>query len=389
MAKQLADFIFDNIEKDEFFQSQYKKLILNYANSIFLDVQIEYSDEYRSLLRYADMMSLSEKEIYQNISQQIAILLSSLFPNNKEIEIFKRNIYKNVSNFASANMLENISKPIEQLDVLRSIEIELHRISNNIPDTNNQYFDSQRKVLNSINDNQYYSFSAPTSMGKTFIITNYILNKLKLGCNENFVIVVPTRALLSEIANKIINDFADVLGLGKHKVVTNIASITNNENFVAVLTPERLYYSMLKQPDIKYNYVFIDEAHKISDRDKRSIVYYKILDMLKTISNVHIYFSSPVIPNPDVYLELTNYFSQSNNQAMGQTFEFSPVIQNKIYLNFTSKSYSIVNNFTHKLVSCGLIPNNITDKMSALTTIGGNKCNLIYVSSAKKAIDYE
>lgn len=38
-------------------------------------------------------------------------------------------------------------------------------------------------------------------------------------------------------------------------------------------------------------HLFIDEAHKISDKDKRSIIYYKILDMLKERPFVHIYFS--------------------------------------------------------------------------------------------------
>ncbi|MDE7216221.1 MAG: hypothetical protein K2O08_05385, partial [Clostridia bacterium] len=185
-----------------------------------------------------------------------------------------------------------------------------------------------------------------------------------------------------------IKQFSDILGVGKHKVVTAIASLQNDENFIAVLTPERLYYALLKQPSIEYNYIFIDEAHKISDKDKRSIIYYKILDMLKVCKDTHIYFSSPVIPNPDVYLELTNYYSLSDNYANGQAFEFSPVIQNKVCIDFASRKYNIINNLTKSVVDCGNLPNNVQDKMSALTLIGNGKRNLIYVSSANKAINY-
>lgn len=384
----LSYYLLDDIDGDAFLQQKYKELLISYSNSLFNVNNAEYNDEYRMLLRYADILSLSDKERHQNIAQQIVILLASLFPNESEIGFFKRNIYANVSNFASANLVSNDVEQFKGSDVLRDIEIQAHKIGNNIPDTNKQFFDTQRKALSGIEANQFYSFSAPTSMGKTFVITNYIRNKIKNGSKENFVIIVPTRALLSEIANKMINEFSDILGVGKHKIITAIASLQNDENFIAVLTPERLYYALLKQPTIKYDYVFIDEAHKISDKDKRSVIYYKILDMLKVRENVHIYFSSPVIPNPDVYLELTNYYSLSDNHANGQAFEFSPVIQNKICIDFSTRGVSIVNNLSNENVYCGNLPSDITDKMSALLFVGKNKRNLIYVSSARKAINY-
>lgn len=384
----LSYYLFDNMENDEFLQRKYKELLITYSKSLFSEHSEKYTDEYRKLLRYAELLSLSEKEKHQNIAQQIVILLDSLFPDEKEIGFFKLNIYSNVSNFASANMINQGDGQFNSVDILRNIEVEAHKIANNIPDTDKQFFDTQRIALNGIESNRFYSFSAPTSMGKTFVITNFIRSKIKNGSKENFVIIVPTRALLSEIANKMINEFSDILGVGKHKVITAMASLQNNENFIAVLTPERLYYALLKQPFIKYKYIFIDEAHKISDKDKRSIVYYKLLDMLKSHEDINIYFSSPVIPNPDIYLELTNYYSLSNNHANGQSFEFSPVVQNKICIDIVNKRYSIINNLSKENVDCGDLPMNITDKMSALIAIGKNKRNLVYVSSANKAINY-
>ena len=96
--------------------------------------------------------------------------------------------------------------------------------------------------------------------------------------------------MLSEIANKLINELKDYLGANCHKVITTMTAVQQDEKFIAVLTPERLYHSLLKQPEIEFKYLFIDEAHKISDKDKRSIIYYKILDMLKERPFVHIYF---------------------------------------------------------------------------------------------------
>ena len=78
------------------------------------------------------------------MAQQIVILLASLFPKEEEIEFFKRNIYTNVSNFASANILS--AEPEQYFDILRDIEVEAHKIGNNIPNTNKQFFDTQRTV---------------------------------------------------------------------------------------------------------------------------------------------------------------------------------------------------------------------------------------------------
>lgn len=389
MDNILSSFLFSNITEDKALQDNFQMLLYDYANSLFGKSKTEFNNNYKLLLNYADLLSLSDNQGLQNLSQQIVILISQLFANNDEVNLVKESVYKNVSNFASLGLITEKQEHFKgTYEFLRELEVESHRIDNQIPDSEGSFFDTQKKLLKSLKTNQYYSFSAPTSMGKTFLIKSFIRNKIKSGSNDNFVIVVPTRALLSEIANNIIVDFKDYLGVGCHKVITNTASVKHNEKFIAVLTPERLYYSLLRQPDITFNYVFIDEAHKISDKDKRSVTYYKILEMLKGCSDTYIYFSSPVIPNPDIYLELTDFYTQTNNYAQGQAFSFSPVTQNKIYLNFQDRSYSIINNLTKSFVHCGYFDNCFNDRLHSLLYLGTGKCNLVYVSSANKAIEY-
>lgn len=387
MTNTLADLILKDIDKDSYLQSQYERLLVEYTRSLFGLLDTTFDDGYRTLLCYADLLSISELEAHNNLAQQIVILLSQLFPNEEDIMIYKETVYQNVSNFASLEYVRERSGIITQQDFLHEIGAYTHQIINRIPDSNKAFFDTQRLALKDISTSQYYSFSAPTSMGKTFVIINYIKSKLKENAAENFVILVPTRALLSEIANKLINELKEYLGIERHKVITTMASVRQNEKYIAVLTPERLYYSLLKQPEMVFKYLFIDEAHKISDKDKRSIIYYKILDMLKERLDVHVYFSSPVIPNPDVYLELTNFYNQDDNRVSGRSFQFSPVIQNKIYLDLTSGITYVVNNLSNRLISCGALCSDISDKLKVVTGLSG-KCNLIYVSSANKAVTY-
>lgn len=387
MVKNLADFLLKDIAEDAKLKQNFAYLLTTYLNYLTGHGEIQYDDKFQLLLQYADLLSLSNIEQHQNIAQQIVILLSLLFPQKNIVNIVKENIYKNVSNFASIDLLLKNNKLAKiNNEFMHNVMYTMHRIENNIPDSDKSFFDAQKTILSSLETNQYYSFSAPTSMGKTFVSLSFIRNMLKQNSCDNFAIIVPTRALLSEIANKIINDFKDYLGNNRHKVVTTTAVVQEGEKFIAVLTPERLYYSLLKKPEVQFKYIFIDEAHKISGNDKRSIIYYKILDMFKTDNNIHIYFSSPIIPNPDIYLELTNFYSNSNSS--GKAFVFSPVIQNKIYLNFLEQKIQIYNNITNEVLNGTSFPHNITDKMQALLFFGKNKCNLIYVSSANKAIKY-
>ena len=386
MANNFASFLYKNILQEQSFQELFNKLLLNYTIKLINKNTDEYDTKYNKLLRYADILSLSEFEEHQNIAQQIVIILSQIFPNEEIVKIFKENVYKNVSNFASIELLRSKNELSNTDDnFLSDLVFNTHKIQNTIPNSNKSFFDTQITVFKSIENSQYYSFSAPTSMGKTFVITKFILKKLQSNTPDNFVILVPTRALISEIATKMIREFKNFIGTDKHRVVTTLASITNNEKYIAILTPERLYYSMLENPDLKFQFLFIDEAHKISSKDKRSIIYYKILDMLKGSNDVRIYFSSPVIPNPDIYLELTNYFSDSISS--GHSFKFSPVTQNKIYVDLIHKSISIYNSVLNKFQKNDFIKINYKSRIDILLNLGREKCNLIYVSSTAKAIN--
>lgn len=389
MADKLSNFLLKDITSDPMLLEGYSTLLYDYSQFLIGHPVPSYSESYQRLLLYSDLLSLSEDESHHNLSQQIVILMSILFPDNSDVTMHKESVYKNVSNYASLAYLEKHHKLVgPEGDFLRELTFHAHRIENRIPYSNASFFDSQMALLEELGANKYYSFSAPTSMGKTFVLLSFIKSQIRNGTNENFAIVVPTRALLSEIANKIIVEFADVLGDGCHKVITTTAAVQNGEKFIAVLTPERLYYALLKQPDLLFSYIFIDEAHKITDKDKRSIIYYKILDMLRGKPGAHIYFSSPVIPNPDVFLELTNFYQQDDQVASGRVFKFSPVIQNKVYIDFVNNELSLINSITNDHISCGVLPSNCSSKMDAITFFGKEKCNLIYVSSANKAIDY-
>lgn len=78
-----------------------------------------------------------------------------------------------------------------------------------------------------------------------------------------------------------------------------------DHNFVFVLTPERLLYLLNDKPDFVLDYLFIDEAHKMTGRNSRAPFYYSVVDELsRRTAKPKFIFASPNIPNPQEYLSL-------------------------------------------------------------------------------------
>ena len=68
MADRLVNLILKNIDKDKLLQVQYERLLVEYTRSLFSVTDSVFDDGYRSLLRYADLLSISELEIHNNLA---------------------------------------------------------------------------------------------------------------------------------------------------------------------------------------------------------------------------------------------------------------------------------------------------------------------------------
>lgn len=105
-------------------------------------------------------------------------------------------------------------------------------------------------------------------MGKSFIMRMFIKDEILHGAKKNYALIVPTKALINEVRSKIINDLEDNLKRCNYRVVTAASDIAleENHNFIFVLTPERLLYLLISNPSLEVDYLFVDEAHKLSGK---------------------------------------------------------------------------------------------------------------------------
>jgi reverse gyrase len=91
----------------------------------------------------------------------------------------------------------------------------------------------QATIQNQIQERKFLSFSAPTSTGKS-----HILRELILKVTDDIVIVLPSRALISEYlitVRKIVKDYKDILVL---QFIDDINRSKTNRR-VYIITPER------------------------------------------------------------------------------------------------------------------------------------------------------
>ena len=389
MSTMLGDSIFKDIESNEYLQEIFNAILYNYSLDLFNiknkeRVQFNLTDA----LRFADLLSKStdpqKGEQHKVWAQEMVALLSTLFPENDSVEFVMGSVLTNICNYRGLALHQNSYIPGNTFEEAYE---EYKKSILKIPyQSDGYFFKSQRTVFDSLNKSRF-SYSGPTSMGKSFVMRVFIKEQIANGEQKNFAVVVPTKALINEVSSRIITDLKEMLAERNYRVVTagGALSLQQNHNFVLVLTPERLLYLLLERPDFKLDYLFIDEAHKISSKDSRSPFYYKICDLLSKRENKpHFIFSSPNIPNPDVYLRLTDGIYDAGERM---TTSYSPVSQMKYIIDLVQREVKLHNDYSKEFIDIAKLKENVS-LTQMIKAAGKQSQNIVYCSATSKAIEY-
>lgn len=117
----------------------------------------------------------------------------------------------------------------------------------------------QKNVLDAFHNNteNKYILSAPTSFGKTYIVYN-IITKMKYS---NIVLLFPTISLLSENFENILQNS----NYNEYKLHTLSEDATLEDKNIWIFTPERFLSFIDKNPNMHFDFIFIDEIYKIDN----------------------------------------------------------------------------------------------------------------------------
>ncbi len=390
--KTLGDWIFDDIEENSYLRKLYNELIIQYTNKLQGYLYSLEERKIKHLLRFADVLSKSDNSVkgsfHKNIAQNIVCILEKIYPESVYNKLYMGSVLSNVNNYVGLSGRCSNYKNVDVIEgLVETIVKEAHRIPEECG--TNMFFDaSQCIAFDNIKNENYYSFSAPTSMGKTFLIKVFIKTLIVQKIRNNYVIVVPSKALINEVKSEIINEMGSILEEEKYKVITTPSAIVsdNSYRYIMIYTQERLSYQIKLYENMKIDYVFIDEAQKISEVGMRSAYFYKIINYLVKVNNeTKIYFLCPYIPNPQIYLDLVPNIEKKEKKY--DIFEFSPVNQNKSIVDISSHTMDVYSDLTKEFIT---LQNKSLDSslVHYIYRIGKEYSNIVFCDSKKDVENY-
>ena len=343
------------------FKEAYTKLLL--------DQELEEVEK-RNLLMSAIAFSNYGDINLQKLGYKIFVSYSNKFSD-----------YKPLYDFSINKGYIPISKFIEQ-KLLSKHNFEDHfwglffsSFQDNFKERNYYISNGQKKLIEFSNENENnFVLVAPTSYGKSEIIVNRVLNNL----DKKVCVVVPSKALLAQTKKRLLNNTNDN---NLQRIITHPEMYKGTENnFVAVLTQERLLRMLQKNPALKMDLVLVDEAHNLfgdKKNDGRSTLLAQTIIILKSRNEGVVFnFFSPFISNPEnLRVKQSNYSLSSQ-----KTDEF--IKSEKYYVcdvYSTSGELKIYEQFSNSFINTSI---NYTSHIDLLNAEKAAK-NIIYLNRPK------
>lgn len=174
------------------------------------------------------------------------------------------------------------------------------------------YTPIQANIVEGIESNSCFSFSAPTSTGKSYVFRNIIYKS-----QNDIVIVVPSRALINEY-------FCTLCDLIKEKDV-NILTFVDKINLkrakrsIFIVTPERCKELFRQKDDFEVQIFLFDEAQLSNEESSRGLFFDSIIRRAqKAYPNAKFIFAHPFVKNPDAQIKKNHFAYESSDSICYQ-----------------------------------------------------------------------
>lgn len=389
----LSDKIYNNNEFIKVYTQFCKDVTLislNQKSKMSIDMA-----EIKKMIETAAIFSLATDK-YKEIALKI---LNGLLICNVSEEFITpvKLILSRLGNFPTANLLKGYIdfKKIETLSLLDfNLRMEIEsKYKNNYLTENITLTDFQAELLKSLSKKESISFSAPTSAGKTYVLTEHVCRNLKRDKPVNVCIIVPTKALISQLfmdfSKKIEEE--DIKGTNIFTTTSQLERLSDykHSNNLFILTQERLQYLLYFDPTIKikFDILIVDEAQKIGDDSRGVILETAILEVINQNPNAQIICSAPLAKNPERFSTILNHKQkviQSNLSPVPQFIYdvriFRRKLQLKVVLN--GNLVDVENNITFRR------PNGVYKELASIAYyLGKEDMNIVFANGPNAAVE--
>lgn len=284
-----------------------------------LIAKIRNGEDLEQIIDYA------KSEIYKNGPNSSTILEIVSY-----IKLFQPEFFKNYEQEIIATMGLFFKHP--KIDTLTSSVFEMY--NQHIKEKfGSDYTPMQADILKKIQDLHYFSFSAPTSTGKSFVFRHLITS-----CPNDVVVIVPSRALINEYYDRL-NNLLDRKTVNVLTFVDRINTKYIHRN-IFILTPERARDLFKNRDWLKVDLILFDEAQLSDERSVRSLYFDSIVRRsLKYFPNAKFVFAHPFIQNPEAQItkngieiiDTTATYSNYELKNVGQIFYTHDVTNQKFH----------------------------------------------------------
>lgn len=305
-----------NLEWTESKDSLLQKIDWNNLLGIasILSYSYENNDHLEAALRIAQ--TCLQQETCSSLQKTGATIILTNLTNQPAIKLAIERKYIDTAykdDFPLSFKLQSIKADIENSILVKDKLRPLNRFQKNVYEAYENY--------------DILSISAPTSAGKSYILCTVLIEEL-LNSIKNIVYVVPTRALISQVENDLRKLFS------QYEIENaNISSVPqidldSQKSNVFVFTQERLHW-FLHDNNVQIDVLFIDEAHKIEDKNRGILLQQKLEEVVKKNPHIKVFFSSPFTSNPEILLDNVN---NNGDKKIPINTQFVSVNQNLIYV---------------------------------------------------------
>ncbi|UVV70950.1 DEAD/DEAH box helicase [Brucella anthropi] len=242
------------------------------------------------LLYCANVFAQTEDESFKNLAQSIA-LNSLLVKNSEESRAKSMRLLSDLGNFPGVTFAQANHPAIQRplLDHLREVfQREINTIK--VGDEAIALTDFQRQAWHDLRNHTSVAISAPTSAGKSFLVIEHLCRLITTKQEYAAVYVAPTRALLSEVYDKVRARLVGVEGVRVSTIPT--IDMERLPRQVYVLTQERLQV-LLAATDLAFDLVVIDEAQNVSDGARGMILQECLEQALMRNSSARVVMLAP------------------------------------------------------------------------------------------------
>ena len=195
---------------------------------------------------------------------------------------------------------------------------------------------TRNQILRSTNKDICYI--APTSFGKSSIVLEHIAAHWEVF--KKIAVIVPTKSLLMQSYRAVRSKGFDA------KVIIHDEMYNNEERFIAVLTQERAL-RLLDKHNTYFDCVYIDEAHRLLERDPRSILLSRLIKLNRQRNeDSEIVYLSPLVTNTD------NLKTDESQKIFEQRIKFN-IKEPELFEYCTDGSIQKYNRFTDMFFTIG------------------------------------